>query len=823
MRRIPAHLPSVLCLGAVCQIGQVVLLRELMMVFHGNELSFGVILGAWMVWVGIGSRIAGRIGDDVEERSLLRIISASVLVVLPASIVAIRLLRGLFPVQPGAYLSVADIVGSAFAVTAPVGLLLGVQFVVLARIWRRADQAVDTAGAGKTYIGEALGHTVGGMLFSLALVHLLNSFQIAVAAGIAMGLAALPATWSSRVPTTRPRRWGHRLLPALLALAFVLIPFLESVDQWAYEQQWSHFYPRHELLSVYQSRHGTVSVAGREDQRSFFQSGNLLFSAAGRPGNPSPSPSPYEEHEAVAAAHLAMVQHPSPKRVLLIGGGLRGMLREIVRHPVEHVDYVELDPVVTEAARTHLSDETVAPLDRDDVRLIHGDGRFFVKRASEEYDLIIVDGPDPTTAALNRYYTKEFFQEARGILAPEGVLAIGATSTPDLRSSPVRNRNATIYHTLRTVFPDVLPAGERHLHFFAATEPGLTSYDPSILRARYEARGIQAPGFSPGQYQLLLEQDQLRRVNWSIRTHGRSPDAHLRLPEAPPLTPEPLSELIRREAEFPPVNERYFINSDLRPIGYVHSLAFWNLLTRAEHAGIFRGILTVEPWWIVPLVALAVAVPSLLRVAGRRAQQPPEASDPARRFAVLFAVFTTGLSTMTLQVSLLFSFQNVYGFVYEMIGLITAGFMAGLALGTAGTHRLVRKKSDVRTLRTVQLAIAVFAVLIALLLPQVAGLESPYLIFVLFFALTILAGALNGVDFPLATSCCLAFHRRAERATGIVYGLELIGSCIGAIVAGVIIAPVLGIVASCLLAAIGNATAFVVLLIPGRTYATATA
>jgi hypothetical protein len=50
---IPSHLPAVLSLGIVCQIGQIVLLRELLMVFHGNELSLGIILAAWMVWVGL--------------------------------------------------------------------------------------------------------------------------------------------------------------------------------------------------------------------------------------------------------------------------------------------------------------------------------------------------------------------------------------------------------------------------------------------------------------------------------------------------------------------------------------------------------------------------------------------------------------------------------------------------------------------------------------------------------------------------------------------------------------------------------------------------
>jgi len=818
MRRVPSHLPAVLTLGVVCQIGQVVLLRELLMVFHGNELSLGIILAAWMVWVGIGSRIAGVIGERANEAAMLQLICGGVLLLLPLTVFFIRILRSFFPAPPGAYLSIIDMLIAAFAVTAPIGILLGMQFVFLARTWRLRDESVDTTAAGKTYIAEAAGHALGGVLFTLLLVHLLNSFQAALGAALLMAATTLAALrlrpdhrgLRLRAQGSRTAGWERRLLWAVVIAAVLAAPFLEQMDQWAYQLQWDAFSPEHELISVHQSRHGAVTVARREDQYSFFQSGNLVFSAGGR----NTAGASFEEQEAVTAAHFAMVQHPDPKRVLLIGGGLRGTLREILRHPVDRVDYVELDPVLTETALTYLGAETAAALDRGEVRLVHGDGRSFVKGSEQTYDIVIADVPEPATAALNRYYTEEFFREAAARLNTKGVLAIGAASTADLRSPPVANRNATIYHTLRRVFPHVLPAGSRQLYYFAATAPDLISASPATLQMRYFERGIEAPGFSPGQYQILLEEHPLRRVNWTLRRHGRSEDAHLSSPDTGPMFPKSIAEQEQREPELPPVHERFFINSDFRPIGYVHTLAFWNQLTRGAHTPIFDHIIRVEPWWIAPIAALCFLV-----AAGLRLLMGPAGKAASTRFAVLFAVFTTGLSTMTLQVALLFSFQNVYGFVYEMVGLIVAGFMAGLAVGAGWTHRFIRDKSDIRVLRAVQLVIAVCAALIALGLPRSAALESPQLVLALFFALTFAAGVLNGVDFPIATACALAFHRQAEKATGVVYGVELFGACTGALVAGVVVAPVLGIVACCLLAAIGNATAFLILLVPGRAYA----
>jgi spermidine synthase len=192
---------------------------------------------------------------------------------------------------------------------------------------------------------------------------------------------------------------------------------------------------------------------------------------------------------------------------------------------------------------------------------------------------------------------------------------------------------------------------------------------------------------------------------------------------------------------------------------------------------------------------------------------------PDTHFAVLFTVFTTGLSTMALQIALLFSFQSIYGFVYEMVGLIVAMFMGGLALGTLFTHRYIADKANLHTLARVQLLIALMASLVAVVLPKVAIVTSPAIVFLLFLMLTFVSGLINGVDFPLSAACCMALNQRAEKSAGTVYSMELFGACVGAALASALVAPILGIVACCLLAGIANGTAFVVLLICRRSYA----
>lgn len=774
------------------------------MVFHGNELSLGIIFGAWLVWVGLGSFLAGRgrgAGAPGGPGALLLLIAAVIPFVLVATVLVIREVRRFFPVPPGAYLSISDMTISVFLLVAPAALLLGALFVLLARAWRQHLATESTLGAGRTYMVEALGNAAGGILFSLFLVHHLNSLHTVMMAGLVMTIAT--------IPVARARSTGAMVVLAITtAGAVILFPFLQNLDHVSHQRRWQLFSPDHQLVARHQSRYGDIVVSRRDDQYSFFQSGNFVFSVA-------PEGSSLEAEEAVLRAHLALVQHPGPERVLLMGGGMTGMLQEILLHPVQHVDYVELDPVLTEAALPFLPRETREALRDQRVTRAHGDGRLFLQSRQQSYDLIIVDIPDPATAVLNRFYTEEFFRLSAERLSSQGVLVVTVRSTADLRGRAVANRNATIYHTMARVFPEVLPAGERTLFLFGAMQEGVVSASPPVLQRRFIERGVPLDSFSLRQFDLFFLEEPLLRTNWILRHHGRLRDAHLNAPEGAPLFPPSLEEQRAMEADLPPVQQQYFLNTDTRPIGYIHTLAHWSGLTRGGAAGaggtgstMILSLLRVRPWWLFPVLAVPVGVALIL----------PRSSGSRRRFAVLFAVFTTGLSMMSLQVALLFTFQNVYGYVYEMVGLVVAAFMAGLAAGAYLAQRFVPDPADIRVLRAVQLLITVSSAVFAFLLPRVAALGGSWVVLPLFLGVSVLAGMLNGFDFLPANACYHAGIRTGpgasgtqEQAAGMIYGTELFGACVGAVLAGVLVAPVFGIAAACLLAAFCNGAAWCIL------------
>ena len=807
-RAIPRLLPATLALGISCQIIQILFLREMLTVFHGNELSIGIIMAVWMIWVGLGGGLGAVVVARRNNPLLLLTFTAIVLpILLPATLFTMRLTRGFFDVLPGVHLAFSDTGIACFVMMAPVCVLLGAQFIFLARLWRECSHAVDTRGASKTYALEAAGNIAGGLLFTFVLAQYVSAFHAAMTACALMPAALLGLSGSDWTVSGRRRPW---MLVLLLLFMTATLPYLNRLDAYAYARQWRIFAPDQRLVETRQSRYGVIAVARRADQYSFYQSGNFLFSTAAADAVSGA----FEEQDAAQLAHFALAQHKAPKQVLLIGGGLRGTLREILRHPVARVDYIELDEVLTETARKYLSESALASLDDPRVRMIHTDGRLFIKSADRRYDMILVDAPDPATAAMNRYYTADFFREAAGRLMPDGVFVTGVASAADMRGAAVANRNAAIYHTLKSVFLHVLPAGERFLYLFASNVQHQVTPDPMTLQKRYRTRDIDAEGFREGHYALLLQEESLRRVNWVLRNHGRCPEAHLAAPETGPLFPGSIAEQDAAEAHLPPVVRRFFINEDFKPIGYFYTLVFWNVLSRAGHGDALNWILRVNPRWMTPVAATIILVGIFLRLIGHCSGRKVDT-----RYAILLSVFTTGLSTMALQIALLFSFQSVYGFVYEMVGLIVAAFMCGLAVGAGLAHVYIVDKTNMTALAAVQLLIAAFAAVMAVVLPLSAAIGVPTVVFMLFLTITFVAGLLNGVDFPLTVSCCMALNKRAERSAALVYSIELLGACCGAVLAGVIVAPVLGIAACCLLASVMNALAFVVILISRSVYA----
>ncbi|WP_017414674.1 polyamine aminopropyltransferase [Clostridium tunisiense] len=153
----------------------------------------------------------------------------------------------------------------------------------------------------------------------------------------------------------------------------------------------------------------------------------------------------YVYHEMIA--HIPLFTHPNPKKVLVVGGGDGGAIREVLKHPsVEKAVLCEIDGAVVEECKKYLPEISCA-LDDPRCEVFIGDGIKYVHEHKNEFDIIIVDSTDPFGAAEG-LFGGSFYKEISECLTEEGIF-IAQTETPFYLPEVVKS----VFNDAKAVFP----------------------------------------------------------------------------------------------------------------------------------------------------------------------------------------------------------------------------------------------------------------------------------------------------------------------------------------------------------------------------------
>ncbi|HEY9174764.1 MAG TPA: fused MFS/spermidine synthase, partial [Verrucomicrobiae bacterium] len=426
-------------LGVSCVVTQLLLMREMLCVFAGNELVLGIVLGNWLLLMGVGAWLARWASPRLSHLGLFVGGQIAVAVLPVLQLVVVRVLPlGVF--TRGATVGVQTTVLSSLLVLLPYCLTAGYLLALACSLL--ADEREASKGAGRTYVADSVGSILGGAVFSLLLVWVVNSFALLAGLGfLNLMLAALLAWHSQR---RRMLALALLALPGLAAFAFLVKP-----DHRLTELQHSS----EELLFRGNSPYGQLVVTRANGQINFLQNGLPVLST-------------HNTEQVEEAAHCAMAQRPDARRVLLVGGGIAGTAKELLKYRAD-VTCVELDPLFLEVGRRFLPDNLNDPR----IRVVNTDGRRFVQTTKEQFDMIILDLADPVTAQLNRFHTAEFFSEARQVLATNGVLALAVGRYENFVSPELARVLATAHRTLRSAFANVVMVPGGRVFFLASDGP----------------------------------------------------------------------------------------------------------------------------------------------------------------------------------------------------------------------------------------------------------------------------------------------------------------------------------------------------------------
>lgn len=428
---------SIVLLGITALTTQLVLMRELLAMFNGNELSIGIILGSWLFLSGIGSYI-GKHFRFKRTVSILYFFHLLIALIPLLEIAAIRLFRDKVFIR-GSSIGVIEMVYVCFIVLLPFCLVSGIFLVIACEI------SAGKFSAGKIYIADGIGSAIGGLLFSFILIQLMDHFQLLSV------IAVINLLWCSILCWTVGFKMPCAISGSLLA-ALLLVFFRYNVDLCLTQKQ----YPDQKILFHGNSPYGRVVATEFERQINFYENGVPL----------SPSHNIQQAEETV---HFVMAQRPDAKKVLLISGGYAGTAREILKYGVEKIDYVEIDSLIIRLAEKFLKTNIAF----SQIHIINTDGRKYIRETAEKYDVIIVDIPDPVTSQLNRFYTFEFFSECKRILNPDGAISFGISHYENYVSDELAKVLSATAQTLKLCFKNYLaiPAGRV---YFIASDGSLT-------------------------------------------------------------------------------------------------------------------------------------------------------------------------------------------------------------------------------------------------------------------------------------------------------------------------------------------------------------
>jgi len=755
-------------------------MRELIVVFYGNEISLGIILACWLLWTAIGSSAFGRfLGRCRDSRRVVASLETLIAGIFPLTIFAVRASRAMLESVPGEILGPAPMFLTSLITLSLFCLLSGSLFAAGSRLCSEETRSSTASAASSVYLFEAAGSGLGGILASLILIRYFTSFEMAACVAL---LNLLAAAWIGvHTPVYR------RTLLALLLVAAVFIPrAARRLEARSLALLWRGFSFVESRNSVY----GNLALVATSESHSLFENGLRILTV--------PDPSAAEE-----AVHFALLEHAAPRSLLLIGGGINGSLAQALQYSsLEHVDYVELDPAILGVAERHFA-QVWTPARSDPRVFVHRmDGRLFLKTSKTKFDVIIINLPDPFTAQLNRFYTQEFFREAAEKLNPGGVLSFQVTGAENYISEELADLLRCLEKTLRSVFPQVVAIPGETVHFLVSNQGGTLTRDASRLMTRLHERRIHTQYFREYYVPFQMTPDRMQDLEQQIEPKAATP-----------------------------------INRDFSPIAYYFDVVLWSSRFHSRWRDLLEWLAGREFFPVMDFAAGGLLVLTALVWLYERLRNLRHRKTTRHRATLGVCVAAMGFTLLGLEVLLLLGFQALYGYVYQQLAILVALFMVGMAGGAWLARRETRAHrggsraapttvggGEYRKLALLQLVAAAAPLLLYalfVLLASVKGLRALHTLNPMVFPmLALMAGLMGGFQFPVASRLYFIDSEEprtseaevratdatpyAARNAGILYGLDLAGACLGAVALSAYLLPVYGFLRAAVLMAAVN-------------------
>ena len=409
MNRTPLLFLNVIII-ATCGLIYELLAGTLSSYVLGDSVTqFSFIIGIYLFAMGVGSWLSKYIERRVAEKFIDIELAVAVLGGFSAPLLFLTF----------AFVTYFQII--LYTMVFLIGVLVGLEIPLLMRILK--DELDFKTLVSRVLALDYVGALVASLLFPIFLVPRLGLTRTSLLFGMLNAAVAVWATWLLE-PLIKRNVMLFRVKGAVVIL-LLLIAFIkaDSLTTLAEDGLFAD-----NIIYAKSSPYQRIVVTKGKTGYSLFLNGNLQFNSFDE----------YRYHEALVHPAFAAF-NGEPKRVLVLGGGDGLAVREVLKYPsVEHVQLVDLDPMMTGLSRAlpALAELNRHSLDDPRVSVTNADAFVWLDRAGiEQFDIAIVDFPDPNNFALGKLYSTRFYRLLKQRLSPDAAVVIQCTSPLIARKS----------------------------------------------------------------------------------------------------------------------------------------------------------------------------------------------------------------------------------------------------------------------------------------------------------------------------------------------------------------------------------------------------
>jgi spermidine synthase len=428
--RLPSLFAILAALSGACSFGlEILWTRSYALVIGSSVYAFNLMLLAVLFGIAAGTTFYGRLGLRVRDpaRAL-----GVLFLLLGGAILAGDAVLGVLPIVSLAFMKALPATFAAHQLAAfalclltmlPVTIVLGVSFPLLTHL-SAVGARTPQETSGLLYAWNTAGAIAGALVTDFLLVGRLGlqrSFVAIAAAPLLAGLVVLGRAAAWKWPARGGALLGTAAALVLLPKATAWDPLVMSSGVYTYGLEWkdrlawasdlgADLARERRLLFYKEGREAVVAVAERP-------SGTRFLSVNGKTDAGNGTEDVLTQK---FIAHVPLLLHPEPRRVLVIGWGAGATAASAALHPLESLECVEIEPATYEAASFFA--DLNGPLARDArFRIVFRDGRNHLLRAARRYDAIVSEPSNPWISGVSNLFTEDFYAIARDRLAPGGV------------------------------------------------------------------------------------------------------------------------------------------------------------------------------------------------------------------------------------------------------------------------------------------------------------------------------------------------------------------------------------------------------------------